>query len=120
MVPFVRIPSSTPDLVNHALNAGAGGVVMPHVQNAQQAETLARLARFPPLGIRSFPPAALIGDSQTRTPERKTVYDIWNNHVAVFCQIEDPEGVKNVDEICKVPGSMPVSEFIVFCSSTFY
>ncbi|KUM62532.1 hypothetical protein ACN42_g4586 [Penicillium freii] len=104
MVPFVRIPSSTPDQVNHALNAGAGGIVMPHVQNAQQARTLAQLARFPPQGGRSFPPAALIGDSQSKTPAGKSIYDVWNDNIAVFCQIEDPEGVRNVDEICKVPG----------------
>lgn len=78
---------------------------MPHVQNAQQARTLARLARFPPQGGRSFPPAALIGDSQSKTPAGKIIYDVWNDNIAVFCQIEDPEGVRNVDEICKVPGS---------------
>jgi 2-keto-3-deoxy-L-rhamnonate aldolase RhmA len=106
MVPFVRIPGYSPDLVNHALNAGAGGIVMPHVQNAQQAESLVRLARFPPTGGRSFPPAALIGERQNRTREGETIYDIWNNHVAVFCQIEDPEGVENIEEICRVPGSV--------------
>ena len=103
MVPYVRIPGNSPDLVNYALNAGAGGIVMPHVQNAQQAEAFVRLARFPPIGDRSYPPMALFGP-QTRTPEGKTVYDIWNGHAAVFCQIEDVEGVKNVEEIAKVPG----------------
>lgn len=32
------------------------------------------------------------------------IYDVWNTHAAVFCQIEDIEGVKNVDEIAQVPG----------------
>ncbi|PPJ52300.1 hypothetical protein CBER1_09252 [Cercospora berteroae] len=104
MVPFVRIPGSTPDLVNHALNAGAGGVVMPHIQNAEQASRLAELARFPPRGNRSFPPAALIGEKQFQTPDGMTVFDVWNDHVAIFCQIEDVEGVKNIEEICNVPG----------------
>ncbi|PIB02969.1 4-hydroxy-2-oxo-heptane-1,7-dioate aldolase [Cercospora beticola] len=104
MVPFVRIPGSNPDLVNHALNAGAGGVVMPHIQNAQQASRLADLARFPPRGNRSFPPAALVGENQFATPEGTSVFDVWNENVAVFCQIEDVEGVKNIEEICQVPG----------------
>ncbi|KAJ5219194.1 HpcH/HpaI aldolase/citrate lyase family protein [Penicillium cinerascens] len=104
MVPFVRIPGCSPELFNYALGAGAGGVVMPHVQNAKQAEELVRLCRFPPLGDRSFPPAALVGEQQNRTPEGKTTYDVWDEHAAVICQIEDLEGLENVEEICRVPG----------------
>ncbi|KAK2865222.1 hypothetical protein FQN49_003785 [Arthroderma sp. PD_2] len=104
MVPFVRIPRCSPELYNYALGAGAGGVVMPHIQNAQQAEELVRLCRFPPHGDRSYPPAALIGELQNRTPEGKTTYDVWNEHAAVICQIEDLEGLENIEEICKVPG----------------
>jgi 4-hydroxy-2-oxoheptanedioate aldolase len=104
MVPFVRIPSCSPELVNHALSAGAGGIVMPHIQNAEQAEELVRLARFPPRGERSFPPAALISDQHKRTREGQTIYEVWDNHAAVFCQIEDLEGVKNIEEISRVAG----------------
>ncbi|KAL9605382.1 MAG: hypothetical protein Q9179_001439 [Wetmoreana sp. 5 TL-2023] len=89
--------------VNYALNAGAGGVVRPHVQNAQQAARFVRLAKFPPIGDRSYPPMALFG-KQTITETGKTVYDVWNEHAAVFCQIEDVEGVENVDEIAQTPG----------------
>ncbi|KAG8407943.1 hypothetical protein J3458_020249 [Metarhizium acridum] len=104
MVPFVRIPGCSPELVNYALNAGAGGVVMPHIQNARQAEELVRLARFPPMGDRSFPPAALINKRQQSTPDSQTVYDVWNDHAAVICQIEDLQGLDNIEEICGVPG----------------
>jgi len=103
MVPFVRIPENSSDLVNYALNAGAGDIVRPHVQNAQQARNFVRLAKFPPLGDRSYPPMALFG-RQTRTAKGRTVYDVWNEHTAVLCQIEDTEGVKNVHEIAQVPG----------------
>ena len=103
MVPFVRLPPNAPDLINYVLNAGAGGVVMPHVQSKQQAEAFVRLARFPPLGDRSYPPMVLFGKQTTTTPGQ-TVYDVWNNHAAIICQIEDTEGVKNVEEIARVPG----------------
>lgn len=106
VVPFVRIPGCSPELVSYSLNAGAGGVVMPHIQNAKQAEELVRLARFPPMGTRSFPPAALINELQNRTPDGETTYDVWNNHAAVICQIEDLQGLENIEEICKVPGGM--------------
>ena len=109
MVPFVRIPSYTPELIPFALNAGAGGVVMPRVQDAKQAEELVRLARFPPYGERGFPPAALIGPSQNRTPSGMSTYDVWNEHAAIVCQIEDLVGLQNIEEICSVPGG----EFIM-------
>jgi hypothetical protein len=105
MVPYVRIPEHSSDLVNYALNAGAGGIVRPHVQNAQQARDFVRLAKFPPLGGRSYPPMALFG-RQTRTAKSRTVYDVWNEHAAVLCQIEDVEGVKNVHNIAQVPGGI--------------
>lgn len=104
MVPVVRFPGCSPELVPYALNAGAGGIIMPHVQNAKQAEELVRLCRFPPMGDRSFPPAALINEQQNRTPKGQSTYDVWNNHAAVICQIEDLEGLENIEDICKVPG----------------
>lgn len=77
---------------------------MPRVQNAEQAKELVRLSRFPPYGDRGFPPAALIGESQNRTPASMSTYDVWNDHAAVICQIEDLVGLENIDEICAVPG----------------
>ncbi|KAF4629853.1 hypothetical protein G7Y89_g8288 [Cudoniella acicularis] len=103
MVPYVRLAPNMPDLINYVLNAGAGGIVQPHVQNAAQAQQLVSYAKFPPLGARSYPPLALFG-KQTRTKPGKTVYNIWNEHAAVFAQIEDIEGVENVEEIAAVPG----------------
>lgn len=116
MVPVVRIPEKSTDLITYALNAGAGAIIMPHVQNAGQAKRLVQLTKFPPVGIRSYPPSTLFGD-QLRTEPGKTVFDVWDNHTAVFCQIEDVEGVENIEEIAKVPGGtlfFRFSTFLVF------
>lgn len=101
MVPVVR--ATTPEMVNHALNAGAGGIMMPHIQNKEQAEALVRLVRFPPHGDRSVPPNALLG-KQKEMPPGVRVIDIWNDHVAVIAQVEDIHGLENVEEIASVPG----------------
>lgn len=103
MVPIVRTPGFAPDLVAYCLNVGAGGIIQPHVQTAEEARQLVRVARFPPSGDRSFPPGAFVGD-QARTPAGRSIYDVWNEHVAVICQIEDVMGVNNIDEIAAVPG----------------
>lgn len=54
MVSFARCPTS--EVVDYALNAGAGGIVMPHIQTKKQAEAFVRLAKFPPRGDRSVSP----------------------------------------------------------------
>lgn len=101
MVPVVR--ATTPEMVNHALNAGAGGIMMPHIQNKEQAEALVRLVRFPPRGDRSVPPNALLGKQKEMPPGVRAI-DIWNDHVAVIAQVEDIHGLENVEEIASVPG----------------
>lgn len=101
MIPVVR--ATTPEMVNHALNAGAGGIIMPHIQKKEQAEALVRLVRFPPHGDRSVPPNALLGKQKEMPPGVRAI-DIWNDHVAVIAQVEDIHGLENVEEIASVPG----------------
>ena len=76
---------------------------MHHIQTKKQAEALLRLAKFPPSGDRSVSPYTLLGPGK-ETPAGKSTLDIWDEHVAIFCQIEDPVGVSNVEEIANVPG----------------
>ena len=76
---------------------------MPHIQTKKQAEALVRLAKFPPRGDRSVPPYTLLGPGK-ETPAGKSTLDIWDEHVAIFCQIEDTVGVSNVEEFANVPG----------------
>ena len=104
MVPIVRVAQSTPHLINYALNAGAGGVILAHVQTPTDARAFVRLAKFPPLGDRSYPPMALFGPQTETRAEEGSVYDVWNKHAAVFCQIEDVVGVENVAGIAAVEG----------------
>jgi 2-keto-3-deoxy-L-rhamnonate aldolase RhmA len=49
---IVRVPCDRPDLVARMLDQGADGVMMPHVDRAEQAERLVRAASYPPRGQR--------------------------------------------------------------------
>ena len=51
ITPFVRVPG--PDDVQRILDAGALGIIAPHVQSADDARTYVRAAKYPPLGERS-------------------------------------------------------------------
>jgi 2-keto-3-deoxy-L-rhamnonate aldolase RhmA len=49
---IVRVPGDRPDLVARVLDQGADGVMVPHVDRAEQAEQLVRAASYPPRGQR--------------------------------------------------------------------
>lgn len=49
---IVRVPGDRPDLVARVLDQGADGVMVPHVDRVEQAETLVRAASYPPRGQR--------------------------------------------------------------------
>lgn len=50
---LVRVAENTPHAIGSALDAGAAGVIVPLVDNAEQAAQAVRAARYPPHGIRS-------------------------------------------------------------------
>ena len=54
VTPLVRLPSPTSDVVGRVLDAGAQGVIVPHVESVDDARRAARLTHYPPRGTRSF------------------------------------------------------------------
>ncbi|KAG6820470.1 hypothetical protein H0H93_016765 [Arthromyces matolae] len=104
VIPIVRVPSHTHEWVSWGLDAGAGGVIIPHTETVEQVKAAIAAARFPPHGHRSFPPFAVIMGVQDSAPEGKTWLDVANDHCAVIPQIESVKGVENLEEIMQVPG----------------
>lgn len=98
----VRVGSGEPALVLRALDAGAQGVVAPHVDTAEQAAALVDSAHYPPVGHRGF---ATYG----RTGRFGTVAaaDHLRDQGAttlVIAMIESPQAVANTADILAVPG----------------
>lgn len=52
VTPLVRVPDHTPSTIQKVLDAGAHGVLVPHVDTPEQARLVARATRFPPRGDR--------------------------------------------------------------------
>jgi 4-hydroxy-2-oxoheptanedioate aldolase len=98
VTPFVRVPWNDPPTIMKVLDAGAEGVVVPLVNNAEEAERAVGAVRYPPRGFRSSGPirAALHrgGDYQQRAAEQ----------IAVILMVETKDGIANLDEICSVDG----------------
>ncbi len=95
-VPLARVWDHDPVTIARVLDAGAWGVVVPHVSNAEQAEKLARATRYPPRGARS------VGTGRCITLNG---YREWiDDEVLCIPQIEDMEGIEKAEEIASVDG----------------
>lgn len=102
-VPFVRIPATEYHFAARVLDAGALGVMVPMVNDAEQARSLADFCRYPPVGRRG----ATFGISHDdyRTHESLTdKMDQANERTLVIAQIESGEGARNAREIAAVDG----------------
>ncbi len=95
-VPLVRPWTNDPAWFGQILDAGAMGLVVPHVSTVEQAEAIAGAVRYPPRGHRSS------GTS------RATIDRGWtaqaNDHLIICPQIEDLEGADNTEAIMAVDG----------------
>jgi 2-keto-3-deoxy-L-rhamnonate aldolase RhmA len=97
---LVRVPSGSAEQIGMALDAGAHGIVVPHVTDKATAERVARAARFGP-GGRGYAGSTRWAGFATRTmPE--VLAD--TAQTLVIAQIEDPEAVEVVEEIAATPG----------------
>ena len=95
-MPLVRPWTNDPAWFGQILDAGAMGLVVPHVSTVEQAEAIAGAVRYPPRGHRSS------GTS------RATIDRGWtaqaNDNLIICPQIEDLEGAANTEAIMAVDG----------------
>lgn len=102
ITPIVRVCADALDEGTRALDNGAMGLVIPHVDTVAQARRVAEAFRFPPLGMRSWgaPPAAFYYGG----PPMGEAQAILNKENLICAMIETEEAVANVDEIAAVKG----------------
>lgn len=97
----VRVPAQRPDMIGGALDMGASGVIVPHVGSADAARELVSRCRFRG-GKRGVSGSPRAGDYGGR--DLNGYLDAADREVTLIFQIEDAQGVENIDEIARVPG----------------
>ena len=102
VAPFVRVPAQRVEWFKWALDAGAWGVIVPMVNNRQEAEQAVSWCKYPPQGTRSI--GGLFAPFGFDTTSRSKYAAEANNEIMVIVQIESAEGLANVEDICSVPG----------------
>ncbi|SPA55643.1 HpcH/HpaI aldolase family protein [Cupriavidus taiwanensis] len=98
---LVRVPRAAPDIILRVLDAGAQGIVVPHVCNRATAELAVHSARYHPLGKRGIAGGRTTGFGTLTLPE---YMDRANRELMVVAMIEDRAGVDAIEEIVAVPG----------------
>lgn len=102
ITPLVRVPSHQPDQLTRSLDVGAMGVIVPHVETADEAAVVADACRFPPRGHRSV--AGPNPSNRYRPRPQRELLDAFDAQTIVAVMIETPGAVARADEIAAVPG----------------
>ena len=99
---LVRVGSAEPALALRALDAGAAGIVAPHIDTPAQARALVDSVHYPPLGHRGFATysrAGHYGQVDPKAHQERLVAE-----TLVIGMIESPAGVTNCGDILRTPG----------------
>lgn len=109
--PLVRVPRGCYDMATRVLDSGAWGLVMPHVDSAEEAREIVARVKYPPVGHRSvygalpqlgFAPTPLVESSK-----------LINDEMLVVAMLESPAAIASADAIAAVPG---IDALLIGCS----
>ena len=102
IAPIVRVPHGELAMATRCLDGGGLGIVIPHVDTADEARAMVDAFRYQPLGHRSiaggYPQFGFAS-----TPAAQVTKEM-NDATLVVAMIETPRAVENADAIAAVPG----------------
>lgn len=101
---IVRIPELNYAYVAKALDMGAEGIWVPHVDTQEEARLLVAYGKYPPEGKRgsAVPTFRLKEYQQAQSPA--AYYQLCNTEVLLIAQIESAQAVADVEKIAAVKG----------------
>jgi 2-keto-3-deoxy-L-rhamnonate aldolase RhmA len=102
ITPIVRVPGFQHFHASRALDAGAQGIVVPHVDTAEIAARMVDQCLYPPKGHRSVTGSLPQIDFATWPMAEAT--EAINEATLVVVMLETPLAVENVEAIAAVPG----------------
>lgn len=94
---IVRVGAPYPDLIARVLDWGAHGIMVPHVNSAEEAARIVQATRYAPHGDRGYSRTVRANDYGLRPLDEV-------RPPVVMAQIETVEGVSHAAEIARVDG----------------
>ena len=101
MTPLVRVVKNEPTLILKALDMGAKGVIIPHVNTKQDAQKAVKACKYGKGGRGSCP---LVRANQYGLGNWQEYERSANENTMVIALIETLEAVENIEEIISVKG----------------
>jgi 2-keto-3-deoxy-L-rhamnonate aldolase RhmA len=101
-VPLVRIPTNDPVIFKRVLDLGASGIMVPYVQNADEARKAVAAMRYPPDGVRGV---AVMNRACGFGPGFDEYFKTAGSRLLTILQIETPVAIDNIDAIAAVDGA---------------
>ena len=98
---LVRIAELQEGLIKRALDIGADGVVIPHIELPEQLDRAVSFARYPPVGVRGIGAERATGWGQSFVQHVNEA----NEWILVIPIIESLLGGRNMEALLKVPGT---------------
>ena len=102
ITPLVRVPGVEHHHATRALDGGAQGIIVPHVDDLATAKQMVANTRYPPVGRRSMY-GALPQVGFEAHPQGELMQAL-NESIYLVLMIESPEGVAAADDIAALPG----------------
>jgi 2-keto-3-deoxy-L-rhamnonate aldolase RhmA len=102
ITPIVRVPSHDHFHATRVLDGGAMGVIVPHVNSAEEARQIVRNCKFPPVGHRSLTaPLPQLGYATLPVTE---AIEVLNRNTLLIVMLESPQAIAQADAIAAVDG----------------
>ena len=90
-----RPVSHSNDWIKPLLDSGANGIIAPLVGNLKISANLRDLIKYPPMGKRSFG----VNRAHGYGKDFDSYLESWNSESVYIAQIENVEGLKNIEQI---------------------
>jgi len=102
IAPLVRVPHGDLNMGTRCLDAGALGIVMPHVDTVEEAKAMVDAFRFAPQGHRSI--AGNYAQLGFAAKSAADVVDMFNKAILVVAMMETPRAIENAEKIAAIKG----------------
>jgi len=101
ILPIVRVKEDLPNVIGEVLDIGAGGVQVPKITTAAEAQAVIEAAKFAPLGMRGVCRYVRAADYSAAD---RFKYFKEANEALVIVHLEGSKALENAGEITSVPG----------------
>lgn len=99
---IVRVPVDDLAMVSRALDFGASAVIMPMIEGADDVRRFVSVAKYPPLGLRSYGPARALDALGYGSPADYAA--AANRETLSFAMIETRAALADLDAIVAIEG----------------